>query len=323
MNFLNRQVLCALALVVAAISATAAEPYPSKPIRFVINSAAGGLMDVITRRVSEQMAKKLGQPIIVENRTGADGLIGIRYVKTAPADGYTLLVSANTVAQAPAFKLDPGYDLVKDFVGVGLIDQAPYLMVGPPTQPARTLVELIAQAKANPDKLSFASGGVGTSSHMAGVLFLHQAGIRMLHVPYKGNAGAMPDVVGGRVNILFDGGSTSGLYVKEGRLRAFGISYPNRSESFPEVPTLAEQGLPNFNFYVWHGLLAPAGTPRQVVQQLNDALRFALATEPVRDGLKRDGAEPGQTTPEQFTEFLRQDMLRTVKVLADMGLSKD
>jgi tripartite-type tricarboxylate transporter receptor subunit TctC len=133
----------------------------------------------------------------------------------------------------------------------------------------------------------------------------------------------MPDVVGGRVNLIFDGGSSSGPFLSDGKLHAFGITHSKRSPSFPAVATLAEQGLPNYSFSVWHGLLAPAGTPKQVVQQLNEALRFALTTESVRDGLKRDGAEAGQTTPEQFTEFLRQDMLRTVKVVADLGLSKD
>jgi tripartite-type tricarboxylate transporter receptor subunit TctC len=318
-----RHLLSAFALGCIAFAANADDHYPSKPIRIVVNSGAGGLMDITTRRVADQMAKKLGQPIIVDNRTGADGLIGIRYAKTAPADGYTLLVSSNTVTQAPAFKADPGYDPMKDFVGIGLVDEAPYLIVGSPSQPAKTLAELVSLAKANPDKLSFASGGVGTSSHMAAVLFIHEAGIKMMHVPYKGNAGAMPDVIGGRVNVIFDGGSSSGPMLKDGKLHAFGITYAKRSPSFPQVPTLAEQGLPNYSFSVWHGLFAPAGTPKWVVQQLNEALRFALTSESVREGLKRDGAQAGQTTPEQFTEFLRQDMLRTMKVVTDLGLSKD
>jgi len=323
MKTLLKHILCGTALAASAVAAHAADPYPNRPIRIIVNSGAGALLDVTTRAVAQLMAENLGQPLIVENKPGADGQLGIRFVKSTPADGYTILATANTIAQLPALKLDPGYDLVKDFTGIGLMNQAPLIMVGAPNQPAKNLAEFIAQAKASPDKMAYATAGVGTSTHMAAALFVHQAGLKMLHVPYKGNAGAMPDVLGGRVNMLFDGGNSSGPHIKEGRLRAFGISSPKRSPAFPDIPTLAEQGLKDYSFHVYLGLVAPAGTPKEVVQRLSQALKFALASEAVRDRFRRDGAEAVNMTPEEFNAFLKRDMERTVKVAADLGVAKE
>ncbi|HYF16751.1 MAG TPA: tripartite tricarboxylate transporter substrate binding protein [Ramlibacter sp.] len=311
------------AVMLAASPAVASDVYPSRPVRIIVNSSPGALLDATTRAVAQKMAEHLGQPIVVENRAGADGLLGIRYVKAVPADGYTLLASANTIAQAPALKVEPGYDLSKDFIGIGMMNQAPLLLVGAPSQPFRTLPELVAAAKAKPDAMSFASGGLGTSTHMAAALFLHQAGVRMLHVPYKGNAAAMPDVISGRVNMIFDGLNSSGPQVKDGKLRAFGVTSAKRLAGFPDIPTLAEQGMGHYSFTVYMGLVAPAGTPREVVQRLAQALKAAQDSEPVRDRFRRDGAEPGTLSPEGFTEFLRRDMQRTLKVASDLGMAKE
>jgi tripartite-type tricarboxylate transporter receptor subunit TctC len=323
MPFPFRQRLFAVLLLTASAAASAADAFPSRPIRIIVNSAAGALLDVTTRVIAQQMSDNLGQPIIVENRTGADGMIGIRAVKTAAPDGYTILATANTLAQLPAFKKEPGYDPAKDFVGVGIMSQAPFIMVGAPSLPSKNLAELIARAKASPDKMQYASGGFGTSTHMAAALFLHQAGIRMLHVPYKGNAGAMPDVISGREDFIFDGANTAIANVKAGKLRAFGITSPKRSPAFPDIPTLAEQGLPDYSFHVWLGLAAPAGTPKDVVQRLAQALHFAQGTAPVRDRLSKDGAEAGTLSPEEFTKFVRDDMERTMKVATDLGIPKE
>lgn len=312
--------IAAAALIAPVVQAS---EYPNRPIRFVVNSAAGALLDVTVRAFAQAMSDTLGQPIIVDNRTGADGLIGIRHVKTQAADGYTLLLSANTVAQAPAFKVDAGYDLDKDFAAVGMLIRAPFLMVGPPSQPSRTLAEFVAQARANPERMSMASAGVGTSTHMAAALFMHQAGIKMLHVPYKGNAAAMPDVIGGRVNAIFDGGNSSGPAVRDGRLRAYGITSAQRSPAFPDIPTLAEQGYPNYSFHVYFTMLAPAGTPREVVMKLNQALRQATGSEVVRSRLRQDGADAWQLTPEQTAEYLRRDLQQTVRVVNDLGLPRE
>ena len=310
-------------LVTQSVVALAVDPFPSRPIRIIANSAPGALLDATVRAVAERMADDLGRAIIIDNRTGANGLIGIRYVKSQPADGYTILATANTIAQLPALTREPGYDLVRDFVGVGMMNQAPLIMVGTVNQWDKTLAELISNAKANPGKLIYATAGVGTSTHMAATLLLYQAGLKVLHVPYKGNAAAMPDVLSGRVNFIFDGGNSAGPHVRDGRLRAFGISSPKRSAAFPEIPTLAEQGLPDYSFFVYLGLVAPAATPNDVVQRLAKALRFALASDSVRDRFRRDGADAGNTTSESFTEYLRQDMLRTIKVAAEMGLAKE
>ena len=209
------------------------QAYPVKPIRLLVGYAPGGATDIVARSIAIKLQETLGQPVVVENRAGASSNIASEFVAKSTPDGYTLLLSANTVAQAPAFKTDAGYDLDKDFAAIGMLIRAPFLMVGPPNQPSRTLAEFVAQAKANPDKMSMASAGLGTSTHMAAALFMHQAGIKLLHVPYKGNAAAMPDVIGGRVNAIFDGGNSSGPAVRDGRLRAYGITSPQRSPACP------------------------------------------------------------------------------------------
>ena len=314
--------ICGLVMALGATLTAAAADYPNKPVRIVVNSAPGALLDATTRAVAQRMAEHLGQPVVVENNAGAAGLLGIRQVKSAPADGYTLLASANTIAQLPALRLEPGYDL-KDFTGVGMMNRAPLVMVGTPGQPDKSLAELIARAKAGPDQMTYASAGVGTSTHMAAAIFLHQAGVKLVHVPYKGNAAAMPDVVGGRVSWIFDGANSSGPLVREGKLRAFGVTSPKRMAALPDVPTLAEQGLPSYSFFVYMGLVVPAGTPKDVVQRLSQALRHAQASDTVGDRFKRDGAEAGSMSAEEFTEFLRQDYQRTVKVVADLGLPRE
>lgn len=323
---MNRICICIAACTLIALgglSTAYADSYPSRPIRIVVHSAAGALLDVTTRVVAQKMAEDLGQPIVIENRTGADGLVGIRYAKSAPADGYTLLAAANTVAQLPAFRKDPGYDLEKDFVGVGMMNRAPLLLVGPTNQPSKTMAELISNAKAKPGQLSMAHAGRGTSTHMAAALFFHQTGTNFLDVPYKGNAAAIPDVVGGRVNVIFDGGNSSGPLVKEGKLRAFGITSTNRSASFPDIPTLTEQGYPNYSFDVYMGLLAPSGTPKDIVQRLSKALRTAQASDTVKERFRNDAAEAGAMSPEEFTRFLKADAARTQKVAADLGYVKE
>ncbi|RZL90055.1 MAG: tripartite tricarboxylate transporter substrate binding protein [Variovorax sp.] len=310
----------------AAVSATctmAADAYPSRPLRFIVNSAPGALLDVTTRVVAQRMSEDLGQPIVVENRPGADGAIGIRAVKAAPADGYTVLATANTLAQLPAVKLDPGYDPVNDFVGIGIMNQAPLIMVGATSLPDQNLASLIARAKSNPDKMQFASGGFGTTTHLAAMMFMHQAGVKILHVPYKGISSAVPDAMAGRVDFLFDGANSAGPNVRDGKLRAFAITSTKRLTNFPDIPTFAEQGLTDYSFYVWLGLAAPKGTPKPVVDRLSRALRAALASEPVRERLRRDGAEPGTLSPEEFTDFIRRDMQRSVKVAADLGIAKE
>lgn len=313
---------CAALLLTGTTIAMAQDPYPNRPIRIVVNSAPGALLDITTRAVAQQMAENLGQPLVIDNRPGADGQIGIRAAKAAPADGYTLLASANTIAQLPAMKKDPGYEL-KDFVGIGMMNEAPLLMVTSPSLPYHSLADLTAAARARPGRLSFASGGSGTTTHLAAAILMHQASLDFTHVPYKGISTAMSDVIAGRVDFAFDGGNSAGPQVKDGRLRALGVTSATRSPAFPDIPTLAEQGVPGYRYTVYLGLLAPAGTPKEIVQRLGQALRAALASAPVRERFRRDGAEPGTMTPEAFTRFLQEDLQRTMKIVIDLKLAKE
>jgi tripartite-type tricarboxylate transporter receptor subunit TctC len=313
----------AVALALAfATSALAADAFPSKPIHLVVNTAPGGLTDVTTRLVGQKMAEKLGQPVIVDNRPGADGLIGIRFVKAASADGYTLLATAGTIAIQPAVKQDPGYDLMKDFTGVGPMVRAPLLMVVGPGQPDKTVADFIARAKANPDKLSYASAGVGTTTHVGAAMFLQQSNLNLLHVPYKGNGAAIPDVIGGRVSMIFEAYGSGLSKVKSGKLRALGVTSTTRLAALPEIPTIAEQGVPNFSYYLYIGVLAPAGTPKDVVQRLSEALRSATSSNDLKGRFREEGSEPMTMSPEEFTEFLRRDAAQMSKLVADLKLPK-
>jgi tripartite-type tricarboxylate transporter receptor subunit TctC len=320
--FLRRFILGAT-VAATAVSAMADEPFPNRVIRIITNTATGGQLDIYARVIGQEMSRTLGQPVIVENQAGGGGLIGIRNVKNAPADGYTILAASNTFAQNPALKIDAGYDVAKDFIGVGMISESPLVMVTAMSNPEKTVAEVIAGAKANPDRMTFASGGVGTSTHMAAALFLSHAGIKMLHVPYKGNAAAQADVLSGRVNINFDGASSAIPHVKEGRLRALAVTTAKRSPSFPEIPTLAEQGLPKYEFQNFFGLLVPAATPKNVVHRLHQALRAAQTSESARDRFRRDGADSRPVTPEEFTAFLKEYERGVARAALQLGLQKD
>lgn len=318
MNMLPK--MAALCLACGSAWTWAADAYPNRPIRIIVNSGAGALLDSTARAVAQEMSKILGQPIVIENKAGADGLLGIRYARSQAADGYTVLASANTVAQLPALRGDAGYSL-DDFQGIGLMSQAPLIMVGTPNQADQTLAQLVRHAQAQPGALTFASGGVGTSTHMAAVRLLSDAGVKLMHVPYKGNAAAIPDVIAGRVNMLFDGANSAYPNVKEGKLRAFGISSSQRSPNFPEIPTIAEQGYPGYTFEVYMGLLVRTGTPADIQQELARALKQALNTQAVKDRLHADGAEGGTVFLGEFNRFLAADYERTVRLseTADLG----
>jgi tripartite-type tricarboxylate transporter receptor subunit TctC len=303
-------------------AASAAATYPSRLVRIIVNTAPGGLTDVETRLVAQKMSEHLKQPVIVENRAGADGLIGIRTVQSATPDGYTLLASAYTIAIQMAIKQDPGYDLLKDFTGVGLIGRSPFLLVEEPRQPDKTLADFIARAKANPNKLTYASAGVGTVPHLAMEAFMQQAGIKLMHVPYKGNGAAMPDVMGGRVNTIFEAWGSSSGKIKAGQLKALGVTSVERISVLPNVPTFAEQGVPGFDFYTWLCLVAPAGTPKEVVQRLSDALRFATTSKEVQERYRDDGVEVMNMPPDEFNRFLAREVTRVSKLVEDLRLQK-
>jgi tripartite-type tricarboxylate transporter receptor subunit TctC len=310
-----------LALAIAT-PAYAADPYPTRPIRLIVNSAPGAQLDAAARAVAQKMSENLGQTIVVENNTGGGGLIGIRQVKNAPPDGYTLLASSATLALATATRLEPGYEL-KDFAPISAMTQSPYLMVGAASLPDKTLAELVARAKASPGALDYASGGIGTTTHISAAMFLSAARIRLQHVPYRGNASAMPDVISGRVRFIFDGVPSSGPYIRDGRLRAYGVTSSKRSPAFPDIPTIAEQGYPNFEYIAYNGIAAPAATPKEIVQRLNTAMRFALSSETLRERFRKEGQETLLQTPKEFEAMLEQDAQKTNKLMVQLGLPKE
>ena len=316
------RVAAAVALAAAAAtSAVAADSYPSRPVRIIVNTGPGGLVDVVTRLVAQRMSDDLKQPVIVENRAGGDGLIGIRYVKSAPADGYTLLASASTLAYQTAVKEDPGYALT-DFTGIGLMGKSPLLLIEAPSKPDKSLADLIARAKANPGKLSYASAGVGSVTHLAAERFLQQTGAKMLHVPYKGNGPALPDVMGGRVEMIFEAYGSSRSHINAGTFKALGITSATRLPGLAEVPTFEEQGVSNYTFYTWMYLFAPAGTPADIVQRLSRALRSATSTTAIKDRFREDGVETLDMSTEQVNESLVRHAADATKLMTDLGLAK-
>jgi tripartite-type tricarboxylate transporter receptor subunit TctC len=275
--------------------------YPDHPITLIVPYAPGGGNDVLARAVAEPMAKVLGQPVVIENRGGAGGSVGTRQVAKAAPDGYTLgLGGTGTLAIDPTLYPNVGYDPRKDFAPVGLIATSPLIVLVNQSVPVHSVQELIALAKAQPGKLNYASAGVGSGIHLGTVLFAETAGIDLTHIPYKGSGPALTDLLGGHVQIYFSSLPPAVGLVKEGKLRALGVTGLKRSASFPDLPTVAEQGLPGFEAVLHYGIVAPAGTPRPIVEKLNAALRAALGDPKVRGHMATEGAEPLATSPEEY-----------------------
>ena len=275
-----RVVLFIVGVVLAA--AAAAQAYPAKPIRVIVPVAAGGNQEITIRAVAEEMAKKLGQPLVVEARPSSSALVGTQFVARSAPDGYTLLSVSTTFARAATLVASAGYDPVRDFVPVSLVSRIPQMLLVHPSVSAQSVSELVALAKARPGQLSYATSGIGSTGHIAAELFSRQAGIRMLHVPYKGNAQSLADVLGGQVQVMFDQMSTSLAHVNAGRLRALGVTSRTRSPLLPELPTIEEQGLAGFEDVTWNSLMAPAGTPRDIVERLRAEVAAAVTVPELR-----------------------------------------
>jgi len=275
--------------------------YPDHPITLIVPYAPGGGNDVVARAVADPMSKSLGQPVVIENRAGAGGSVGTRQVAKAAPDGYTLgLGGTGTLAIDPTLYPNVGYDPRRDFSPIGLIATSPLIVLVNHSVPAHNVQELIALAKAQPGKLNYASAGVGSGIHLGTVLFAETAGIDLTHIPYKGSGPALTDLLGGHVQIYFSSLPPAIGLVKEGKLRALGVTGLQRSSSFPDLPTVAEQGLPGFEAVLHYGIVAPAGTPRQIIDKLNAALRAALDDPKVRGHIATEGAEPLPTSPEEY-----------------------
>lgn len=318
----NLLIACAVILAVFRTTpASSADTFPTKAIHFVVPAAPGGALDITTRLIARKMSENLGQPVIVENRAGGDNLIGIRYVKDAPADGYTVLSTASGISVLPALKQDPGYDPVKDFTGIGLMSLSPMLIEVGSGQPFKTAAEFIAAAKANPNQMSYGSAGVGTPPHLALALFLDKVGVTITHIPYRGNGAALPDVAGGRVTMICDGYTSSLPYLQSGKLRPLGVTGDKRLAALPDVPTFKEQGI-DYSYSLWFGLVAPAATPEAVIKQLSEALRQATTSKEISERFHDEGTEPGNDTPAAFNRFLAHEVVVGKQVVSDLKIPR-
>ena len=315
----------AVGALVAMLAATSAfaQTYPSKPIRIVVPYPPGGFNDTLGRTLAAKFTESWGQPAVVENKPGGNTLIGSDFVAKSAPDGYTLLVVAFPFSVVPSlFKTMP-YDTVKDFAPVILAATSPNLLVVNPQLPVKSVGELVALAKAKPGTLSYASTGNGSSNHISMELFKTLAGVDIVHIPYKGSAPAVTDLLGGQVMLMFDNVPNVLPQVKAGRLRALGTSGAQRSALAPDVPTVAEAGVPGYELTVWFGLVAPAGTPREVVQKLNAEVAKILAMPDVRERFMAQGVEPLGSTPEQFGEHIKAQMTKWSKVVRDAGVKAE
>ncbi|MGV3656133.1 MAG: Bug family tripartite tricarboxylate transporter substrate binding protein [Noviherbaspirillum sp.] len=297
-----------------------AATYPEKPVTIVVAYPPGGQNDVAGRIAAQALAGSLGQPVIVENRAGAGGIIGAQAVARAAPDGYTFLLAAINHSILTTLKAKMPYDLEKDFDPVGKVAAFPIILVTSPAQPFKTVQELIAFAKANPNKLTYGSSGNGGGTHLAAELFCSMAGVKMLHVPYKGSAPAMTDLLGGHVQLMFADSPTALPHIKTGKLRPLGISSRQRSALMPELPTIAESGVAGYESNSWVGLVAPHGTPDAVVNKVNAALVKALNDPAVKAKLLDIGGEPMPDKPEQFGQFIHSETKKWAKIIKDANI---
>jgi len=315
-------IVAAVALLCGAAGAVAAE-YPVRPITLVVPYAAGGGNDVIARIVAEKMGASLGQSIVIENRGGAGGTIATRQVARAEPDGYTLLIATSSLAINPSLYPNVGYDPRKDFAGIGLIASSGNILLVHPAVPARTVGELIALAKQEPSKLTFGSTGTGSSVHLAAELFAGMAGVRINHIPYKGSAPALNDLVGGHVTMIFSTAASAAGLVKDGsKVRALAVTGGKRTALFPDLPTVAE-ALPGYESVLHYGIVAPAATPRPIVERLNAALNAALATEDVKRRLALEGAEALPVRPEEHDADIAAEEKKWSEIIRKSGMKAE
>ena len=308
-------------IIVLAATAAAAQSYPAKPVRLIVPYAAGGITDVLARMIGQGLNEAWGQPMITENRPGAAGNIGTDYVAKSAPDGYTLLVNSGpTMAISSSLFAKLSYEPIKDFAPVTLAVVLPNILVVHPSVPVKSVRELIALLKSNPGKLNFASAGTGTVGHMAGELFKLMARVNMVHVPYKGAAPAVADLLGGQVDLFFDTIASSLPHVKAGKLRLLAISSAKGSPLLPGVPTISEAGLPGFDANPSFGVFAPSMTPPAVVNQLSTEIAKVLGRPAIKQQLENLGAEVTASTPEQFTSYMREEVAKWSKVIKDTGM---
>ncbi|MDP1692723.1 MAG: tripartite tricarboxylate transporter substrate binding protein [Burkholderiaceae bacterium] len=302
-------------------TAHAQSAYPNKPVRIIVPSTPAGVLDNVARMLALRLAEQLGQPVVIDNKPGAGGNIGAEAAARSPADGYTLFIGFNATHGANLALFGKlGYDPVRDFSPISLLAAVPNIISVHPSVPVNTLAELVAMAKAKPGQLSYASSGNGTSTHLAAELFKSVAGVDIAHIPYKGSAPAVADVIAGQVPMIVDSVASSTAQVKGGKLKALATTSPKRLAVLPDLPTVAESGYPGFESTAWLGLLAPAGTPKAVIDQLNAQVLKVMAMPETRERMAAFGAEITTSTPDEFAAHIRSEMAKLGKVIRDANI---
>jgi tripartite-type tricarboxylate transporter receptor subunit TctC len=313
-----------LALVAAlAAAGAAAQGYPAKPVKIIVPYPPGGPTDIVARVVAQKLSEQTGQQFVVDNRGGGGGNIGAEAVARSGADGYTLLVATTAHAINRTLFKNLGYDLKKDFAPISQLTAGPLVIVANPALPAKNVKELIAVAKARPGDLAFASSGNGQSTHLAAELFNTMAGTKMTHVPYKGSAPALTDTMGGQVSLFFDTMLSAMPHVRSGKLKALAVTSAARSPAAPDIPTVAESGLPGYEAIAWNGLLAPAGTPKEVIARLSAEVRKTLELPEIKERFAAQGFAAAWSSPEQYAAFLDNEVDKWAKVVKVSGATVD
>jgi len=312
------------AILLLAAGAAAAQSWPSKPLKIIVPYPAGGTSDILARAIGPGLTAALGQPVVIENKPGATGNVGADFVAKSPADGYTLLLAdIGSLAISPSVFTSLPFEPVKDFAPVIMVAYSPHLLVVHPSVPAKDAKELIALAKARPDSFNFAVSGIGGANHLAGIDFAQRAGIKWTYVPYKGGSQALTDMVGGQSNVMFNGMLATYPFVKDGKLKALAISSAKRFAAAPEIPTVAESGMPGFETGSWQGIVAPAGTSPEIMTRLHTTMTAILATPEMKERLDKAGAEVRPMSPAQFGAFIRDERDRWAKVVKESGARFD
>jgi tripartite-type tricarboxylate transporter receptor subunit TctC len=322
MNIKQRLFLLAVGLCAVAMHANA-QQWPTHPVKIVVPFAAGGPADNYARFLAQRLQESLGQPFIVEDKPGAGSVIGTDTVAKSPADGYTLLLMSNTHTVNETLLANKPFVLMRDFVGVAPVNYSDLVLVAHPSLKASNIKELVAYAKANPGKLNYASSGPGTPYHMAGELFKSMAGVYLVHIPYRGSSAARTDVMGGQVDLMFDAVTTMSEAAKAGKVKALATTGLQRSSVLPDVPTVNESGVPGYEATIWLGLMAPKGTPKAIVDKLNDAVT-KIASEPdVKREWGKQGATPMTMSPAQFDKYINDDIAKWAKVIKSANIKVD
>ena len=321
MTHILRALTAAVCLAAHAFATAAAPPFPAKPVRIIVPFAPGGPTDIVARTVGQQLTLALGQPVVVDNRPGAGGVVGADLAAKSAPDGYTLLLcSTGAMAINPGLLTSMPYDPVRDLAPITLVVTIPYLLLVNPAYPAQSVKELLALTRARPGQLNYGSAGTGTTSHLAMELFRSMAGIQVTHVPYKGSAPAATDLVGGQLQLLFDAPPSSLPFVRSGRLRALGISTLRRTPLLPDMPTIHEAGVPGYEVLTWSGICAPAGTPKAVVARLNEAIVQGVTSRETRDRFAAIGADVVANSSEEYRKFILAELAKWSRVIREAGV---